>query len=134
MPNAVVAINHSTWNADNVTQSFWGAMTGVNYDMAWTSGAANIAGGFFTSGTTASSYNGKTATYAYLHSLTGKTIFVDTSFGASAMDDTWSDSPASTINARIADGVIAVDVTTPSSNYSSSISSLKSSLSMVCAK
>ncbi|HEY4394052.1 MAG TPA: hypothetical protein VGP64_08320 [Polyangia bacterium] len=134
MPNAVVAINHSTWNADNVTQSFWGAMAGVNYDMAWTSGAGNIAGGFFTSGTTASSYNGKTATYAYLHSLTGKTIFVDTSFGASAMDDTWSDSPASTINARIADGVIAADVTTPPSNYSSAVNSLKSSLSMVCSK
>ncbi len=134
MPNAVVAINHSTWNADNVTQSFWGAMSGVNYDMAWTSGAANISGGFFTSGTTASSYNGKTATYAYLHSLTGKTIFVDTSFGASSMGDTWSNSPASTINARIADGVIAADVTTPPSNYSSAVGSLAPSLSMVCSK
>ena len=134
MPNAVVAINHSTWNADNVTQSFWGAMSGVNYDMAWTSGAANISGGFFTSGTTASSYNGKTATYAYLHSLTGKTIFVDTSFGASSMGDTWSNSPASTINARISDGVIAADVTTPPSNYSSAVGSLAPSLSMVCAK
>jgi len=134
MPNAVVAINHSTWNADNVTQSFWGAMSGVNYDLAWTSGAANISGGFFTSGTTASSYNGKTATYAYLHSLTGKKIFVDTSFGASAMGDTWSNSPASTINARIADGVIAADVTTPPSNYSSAVGSLGPSLTMVCAK
>jgi hypothetical protein len=134
MPNAVVAINHSTWNADNVTQSFWGAMSSVNYDLAWTSGAANVAGGFFTSGTTASSYNGKTATYAYLHSLTGKKIFVDTSFGASAMGDTWSNSPASTINSRIGDGVIAADVTTPPSNYSSAVNSLAPSLSMVCAK
>ncbi len=134
MPNAVVAINHSTWNADNVTQSFWGAMTGVSYDLAWTSGAANIAGGFFTSGTTASSYNGKTATYAYLHSLTSKKIFVDTSFGASAMDDTWSNSPAATINARIADGVIAADVTTPPSSYASAVAALSPSLSSVCAK
>lgn len=134
MPNAVVAINHSTWNADDVTQSFWGAMSGVSYDLAWTSGAANVAGGFFTSGTTASSYNGKTATYAYLHSLTGKKIFVDTSFGASAMGDTWSNSPASTIDARIADGVIAADVTTPPSNYSSAVNSLAPSLSTVCAK
>jgi hypothetical protein len=102
--------------------------------MAWTSGAANVSGGFFTSGTTASSYNGKTATYAYLHTLTGKKIFVDTSFGASAMGDTWSNSPASTINARIADGVIAADVTTPPSNYSSAVNSLEPSLSMVCAK
>jgi hypothetical protein len=136
MPNAVVAINHSTWNTDQVTASFWGAMAsqGVSYDLAWTSGASNIAGGFFTSGTTASSYNGKTATYAYLHSLTGKKIFVDTSFGASAMDDTWSDSSASTINARIADGVIAADVTTPSSSYASAVNSLAPSLSMVCTK
>jgi hypothetical protein len=136
MPNAVVAINHSTWNTDQVTASFWGAMAsqGVSYDLAWTSGASNIAGGFFTSGTTASSYNGKTATYAYLHSLTGKKIFVDTSFGASAMDDTWSDSSASTINARIADGVIAADVTTPSSSYASAVNSLAPSLSMVCSK
>ena len=66
MPNAVVAINHSTWNANDVTQNFWAAMSGVNYDMAWTSGAGN-ANDFFTPGTTASSYNGTTATYAYLH-------------------------------------------------------------------
>jgi len=30
MPNAVVAINHSTWNANDVTRNFWGAMSGVN--------------------------------------------------------------------------------------------------------
>jgi hypothetical protein len=50
------------------------------------------------------------------------------------MGDTWSNSPASTINARIADGVIAADVTTPPSNYSSAVGSLGPSLSMVCSK
>ena len=40
MPNAVVAIDHSTWNADDVTNSYWGAMKGVNYDMVWTTGVA----------------------------------------------------------------------------------------------
>jgi hypothetical protein len=122
MPNAVVAINHSTWNANDVTRNFWLAMSGVNYDMAWTSGAGN-ANDFFTPGTTATSYNGTTATYAYLHNITGRTILVDTSFGASATSDSWSDSGVANLNARITDGVIAINVTTPTSNYSSNIAS-----------
>ena len=72
-------------------------------------------------------------TYAYLHQLTGRTIFVDTSFSASAMGDTWSNSPAATINARIADGVIAANVTAVPSNYSSAISTLAPSLTKVCS-
>jgi len=133
MPNAVVAIDHSTWNADDVTNSYWGAMKSVNYDMVWTSGVAT-ANGFFSTGTNAGSYNGKTATYQYVHTLTGKTILVDTSFGASAMGDSWSNTTAATINARIADGVIAANVTTVPANYSSAVGSLESSLSMVCNK
>jgi hypothetical protein len=133
MPNAVVAIDHSTWNADDVTNSYWGAMKSVNYDMVWTTGVAT-ANGFFSTGTTATSYNGKTATYQYLHTLTGKTILVDTSFGASAMGDTWSNTTAATIDARISDGVIAANVTTVPSNYSSAVGSLEPSLSMVCSK
>ncbi len=133
MPNAVVAIDHSTWNADDVTNSYWGAMKGVNYDMVWTTGVAT-ANGFFSTGTTASSYNGKTATYQYVHTLTGKTILVDTSFGASAMGDSWSNTTAATLNARIANGVIAANVTTVPSNYSSAVSSLAPTLSMVCSK
>jgi hypothetical protein len=133
MPNAVVAIDHSTWNADDVTNSYWGAMKSVNYDMVWTTGVAT-ANGFFSTGTTATSYNGKTATYQYVHTLTGKTIFVDTSFGASAMGDSWSNTTAATLNARIANGVIAANVTTVPSNYSSAVGSLEPSLTMVCAK
>jgi len=133
MPNAVVAIDHSTWNSDDVTNLYWGAMAGVNYDMVWTTGVAS-ANGFFSTGTTATSYNGKTATYQYVHTLTGRTIFVDTSFGASAMGDTWSNSPAATINARIANGVIAANVTTVPSGYSSAVMSLAPSLATVCSK
>jgi len=130
MPNAVVAINHSTWNANDVTNNFWAAMSGVNYDMAWTSGAGN-ANDFFTPGTTVSSYNGTTATYAYLHKITGRTILVDTSFGASATSDSWSDSGAANLNARITDGVVAINVTTPTSNYASNIAG-ETGLSTTC--
>jgi hypothetical protein len=134
MPNAVVAINHSTWNADDQTNSFWGAMktAGVNYDLVWTSGDAN-AGGYFNSSITASSYNAATGTYAYVHTLTGRKLFVDTSFGLSAMGDTWSTSTAATVNARIADGVIAANIaSTPASNFPSLIAAMKPSLKSVC--
>jgi hypothetical protein len=123
MPNAVVAINHSTWNTNDATNKYWAAMAGVNYDMTWTSGAGNLSG-FFTAGTTATSYNGTTATYAYLHRITGRTIFVDTSFGISATSDSWSDSGAANLNARIADGVVAVNVTTAESTYAGNIAAL----------
>jgi hypothetical protein len=125
MPNAVVAINHSTWNADAVTNDFWNAMKTAcaSYDMVWTSGAATTSG-YFDNATTSTTYNAKTAKYSYVHSLTGRTIFVDTSFGASAMGDTWTTAGAATINARIADGVIAANVTTPPSNYQTAIGAI----------
>jgi hypothetical protein len=133
MPNAVVAINHSTWNPNDVTNSFWGAMKSANvaYDLAWTTGAAN-ANGFFDANTNAGSYHGATATYAYLRKVSGRPIFVDTSFGLSAQGDTWSSGSAATINARIADGVIAANVTSVPSNYASAIQALAPSLSSTC--
>jgi hypothetical protein len=131
MPNAVVAINHSTWNASNVTKSFWAAMRGVSYDMVWTSGAGN-ANGYFAPGTTATSYNGDSATYAFVHSFTGRTIFVDTSFGLSATGDSWSNAGAANLNSRITGGVVAVNVTSPASDYASNIAAI-GPLSTTCA-
>jgi hypothetical protein len=131
MPNAVVAINHSTWNANDVTNAYWNALAGVNYDMVWTSGVGD-ASGFFTTGTTATSYNGATASYSYVHRLTGRTMLVDTSFGLSANSDSWSNTGATIVNARIADGVVAVNVTTSESGYQQNISSL-GTLSSTCA-
>jgi hypothetical protein len=133
MPNAVVAINQSTWNADQVTMDFWSAMkaAGVSYDLVWTTGVANN-NGFFDANTNASSYNHATATYAFVHDLSGKPIFVDTSFGLSAMADSWSGSQASVIDARIADGVLAANVTSPDASYASRLSALRPGLGMVC--
>jgi hypothetical protein len=105
MPTAVVALNYSTWISTSQLDSYFGeiatAMTslGTTYDMVWTTG-------------TGSSASAGNATYADLHSLTGKPIVVDESFGLSAMSDTWANQSASTIDARAGDGVAAANVTT----------------------
>jgi hypothetical protein len=103
MPNAVVALNHSFWNPDQVTNDFWNAMRVVPYDMVWTTGVANN-GGFIGADANASTYNAETATYEYIHQLTGKTIWVDDRCGVSAMSDSWSTSSAATLNEHIASG------------------------------
>ncbi|MBV9948413.1 MAG: hypothetical protein JOZ69_16295 [Myxococcales bacterium] len=126
MPNAVVAIDQSTWNTDAVTNSFWAAMAQADYDMVWTTGVANNAG-FLTAGTTARSYNGKTATYAYLHGLTGRKIYVD-----QWTPDTWSNQSTATINALIADGVVALNANSPPSGYQGSVTALGAQLSSTC--
>jgi len=129
MPNAVVAINHSTWNSDQVTNDFWAAMKSSSYDLVWTTGVANNQG-FMEQGADATKYNAKTATYAYLSMLTGKKLFVDTSFGLSEMADSWSSADAATLNARIAEGVIAANVTKPPADYVSKVGALQ--LSAIC--
>jgi len=134
MPNAVVAIDHSSWNPNQVTDDFWNAMknAGVPYDMAWTTGVANN-NGFISAGTGPTSYNGMTATYAYLHKLTNRTIWVDDSCGVSAMADTWSTSSASTLNGLIASGVIAFShCSNLAANFQSAISALEPQLSSTC--
>jgi hypothetical protein len=130
-PNALVAINQSTWNSDEVTQQFWGAMQSVLYDLVWTTGVANNQG-FFEASASASSYNHATAMYDAVHKLTGRPLLVDTSFGLSAMGDSWSNADAATLNARIADGVIAVNVTMPPQNYQSAVAALAPMLDATC--
>lgn len=109
MPNAVVAIDQSSWNSDDVTNSYWGALANVNYDLVWTTGVGNN-GGFLEAGTNASTYNAKTAKYSYLHQLTGRSILVDTSAGASAAGDSWSTASTADLNARISEGVLAANI------------------------
>jgi hypothetical protein len=134
MPNAVVAINHSAWNSNDETNNFWRAMAtaGVYYDMVWTTGVAN-AGGYINTDIGPGTYNATTGTFAYLHNLTGRKVFVDTSFGLSAAGDSWTNVGAANLNARIADGVIAANVSsgTPG-NYASAVSMLAPMLSTVC--
>jgi hypothetical protein len=115
-------MDHSTWNTDAATNTFWTAMKNVNYDMVWTTGVGNNKG-FLNTGASASTYNGKTATYSYLHALTGRTILVDTSAGASAASDSWSTASLADLNARISEGVIAANITGGSPPSQSTISS-----------
>lgn len=131
MPNAVVAMNHSPWLTNDVTDAFWRAMPLDVLDLIWTSGLGNN-NGFIPENTSADSYNGRTARYSYLNDLTGKRIIVDTSFGASQADDSWTDIGADNLNQRIADGVIAANVTEPPSDYQSRVAGLTDQLDSIC--
>jgi hypothetical protein len=130
-PNAIVAINHSPWITNEQSNQFWAAMPLNVTDFVWTTGVGNN-NGFITEGTTASSYNGTTARYSYVSNLTGKGILVDTSFGASQAADSWSNQNAATLNSRISEGVMAVNVTEPPGDYQTRISGLASQLGNVC--
>ena len=109
---------------DDETNSFWCEMKRADYDLVWTTGVGNN-GNFIESAGTAGYYNAATATYPYVHTLTGKTIAVDTSYGASAMSDSWSNQTAATLNNHIGNGVIGVNIASnPPSNYQTLIQGL----------
>jgi hypothetical protein len=133
MPSAVVAVNHSTWNPDQVTNDFWHAIAdaGADYDLVWTTGVADN-DGFLEAAADPNIYNHATATYAYVHELTGRKLLVDTSFGLSAMGDSWSSADTATLDARIADGVIAANVATPPAGYEAAVSALEAALASTC--
>jgi len=125
MPNAVVAINHSTWNSNEETNSFWTEMKRAQYDLVWTTGVGNN-GNFIEAAGKAGYYNATTATYAYIHQYTGKNIVVDTSYGASAMSDSWSNLTKAALDAHIANGVIGVNIANnPPSNYQTIVQGLQ---------
>jgi hypothetical protein len=110
-PPAVVAENYSTWISTSQLNSYIGEMNtamaalGTSYDMIWTTGK----------GTSANA--GGSETWAALHTFTGKPILVDESFGLSAAGDSWANQTADTINARIAGGVVAANITTSTPSY-----------------
>ena len=76
MPNAVVAIDHSAWNSNDVSTKFWDAMKPANYDLVWTTGVGNNQG-FLNADGNASKYNATTAKYSWLNSYTGKSTQVE---------------------------------------------------------
>jgi hypothetical protein len=99
--------------------------------MVWTTGVGNN-GNFIESAGNSTYYNAGTATYPYVHTLTGKTIAVDTSYGASSMSDSWSNQTAAVLNNHITNGVIGVNIANnPPSNYQTLIGALASQLNNV---
>jgi hypothetical protein len=133
MPNAVVAFDDSAWIDDTSRTLYWQAIAQANtdYDMVWTTGVGNNPP-FVNAGETSSSYNGKTATYAWLHQTTGKKILVDESAGASLQADTWSNQSVSTLNQLIADGIAGVNVSGAPSTYQANVTSLEPKLASTC--
>jgi hypothetical protein len=133
MPNALVAFDDSAWISDTERPLYWAGITGAgtDFDMVWTTGVGNNPP-FLNAGETASSYDGMTGTYSWLHKTTGKPILVDESAGASLAGDTWSSQSATTINSLIADGVVAVNVSAAPSDYQTNVTALEPSLSSTC--
>jgi hypothetical protein len=130
-PNAVVAINHTPWNGNDETDAFFDAVNLDIVDMVWTTGVGNNQG-LINQGADAQEYNATSARYSYLHEYTGKTLFVDTSFGPSQQADSWSNNTADVLNDRIAEGVIAANVTQPPEDYQTRITSLAPNLDSTC--
>jgi hypothetical protein len=133
MPNAVVAFDDSAWISDTDRPLYWQAIAQAktNYDMVWTTGVGNNPP-FLNAGEKAADYDGMTGTYAWLHSYTGKKILVDESAGASQQADTWSNQSAATLNALIADGVAAVNVSGAPSTYQANVTALEPLLDSTC--
>jgi hypothetical protein len=134
-PNAAVALNHSTWIRNPQMTNYFTAMPMSIVDLVWTTGMGDVASGSFNDG---DARNRSDGTYAYLRTLTGKKIVVDTSFGTTRMDDSWTDIPVATLNQRVADGVVAVNITTAGTStlsdatYQSRIGTLGPQISPVC--
>lgn len=126
-PNAVVAMNHSPWISDEQADAFWSAMPMDVIDLVWVQGAGDT-GAFVNSG----SYNAATANYAWLYQKAGAPIMAETSYASSGQPDRWSTTTADNINARIAEGVIAVLVNNPGADYLSSVQQLTPQLNAVC--
>jgi hypothetical protein len=126
-PNAIVAMNHSPWIANDLATGFWGAQPVDVLDLIWVQGAGDT-DVFVNSGT----YNATTANYAWLHGYTGKQIMAETSYQSSSSGDRWSTTTAANINARIANGVIGVLVNRPPSNYQTAFTALNPSLGSTC--
>jgi hypothetical protein len=130
-PNAVVAINHTPWNGNEETDAFFDAVNLDIIDMVWTTGVGNNQG-LINQGADAQEYNATSARYSYIHEYTGKTLFVDTSFGPSQQADSWSNNTADVLNDRIAEGVIAANVTQPPSDYQTRTTNLGPNLTSTC--
>jgi len=126
-PNAVVAMNHSPWIANDLATGFWGAEPLNVLDLVWVQGPGD-SDRFVNAG----DYNAATASYAWLHGYTGKSIMAETSYAPSGANDRWTTATAASINERIGHGVIGVLVNNPAASYQSTIGTLTPQLGSTC--
>lgn len=129
MPNAVIALNHSTWLSGEQVRAFWSAMPLDLIDLLHITSSADVPGGYFNTG---DANNREAGTFRYLSQLTGKQILADTSFGITTMTDSWSSATVDTLNARIADGVAGVLIYPEPGDYATRISGLAPQLDSTC--
>jgi hypothetical protein len=127
LPNARFAIDVSPWVApDNGSDN--GASWFGNFNMSLFTFVATSGGG--TNANTEKIRSSNNMTWAGLNSATGKPILADTGYGANGMsaghDTNWD--VVANINARIANGVIAIAQYNPNSNWGTTISQIRSQL------
>jgi hypothetical protein len=129
MPNAVIALNHSTWLGGAELTGFWNAMPLDLIDLLHITSVADVPGGYFNTGDANSRQDG---TFRFLRQLTGKPIIADTSFGVTTMQDSWSTASAATLNARITDGVVGALIYPTPGDYAQRIGGLAPQLASTC--
>jgi hypothetical protein len=128
LPNAYFSLDVSPWVAPN-NGSDHGASWFRNFDMTLFTFVNTSGGG--TNANTAKIRNSNNMTWAGLHQASGKPILADTGYGANGVsageDPNWN--VAANVNARIADGVIAISQYNPASGWANTLSSLRPQVS-----
>ncbi len=133
LPNAAFSMDISPWVGTNNNTGGDGSDNGKNwysyFDMSLFTFVNTSGGG--TDAATAK-IRGDAMTWAGVNQVTGKPILADTGYGANGSpagpDPVW-DNPTN-INARIADGVIAISQYNAASNWGSTIAGDRSQLNM----
>jgi hypothetical protein len=127
LPNAVFSLDISPWVGSNGMDN--GAEWYSNFDMTKFT-FINTSGGS-TDATSTKIRRDNLMTWAGVSQVTGKPILADTGYGVNGAsaghDANWD--VAANINARIADGVVAVTQYNPNSSWATTISNVRSQLS-----
>jgi hypothetical protein len=127
LPNALFSIDASPWVAPN-NGSDNGKQWYSNFDLSLFSFVNTSGGG--TNANTAKIRSSNNMTWAGLSQVTGKPILADTGYGANgapAGEDPLWNVPAN-INARMADGVIAISQYSPTSSFGNTVAKARSQL------
>ena len=123
LPNAVISMDISPW-ADQ--KAWFGALQLSDFTYINTSGGG-------TEANSSKIRNANPTTWSGLYNLTGKHIIADDGYGAGGNsighDASWD--AVSNLNARIADGVIAITQANPINNWGSTIAKIRPQLSAI---